>query len=46
MTNTNLNNSIQSYNTSLEDRARARGVMEGQSDEQVQSYIDKNKLSR
>ena len=46
VTNTNLNNSIQSYNTSLEDRARARGAMEGQSSSNVQSYIDKNRLSR
>lgn len=46
VTNANLNNSIQSYNTSLEDRARARGAMEGQSSSDVQSYIDKNRLSR
>lgn len=46
VTNTNLNNSIQSYNTSLEDRARARAAMEGQTDAQAQTYIDKNRLSR
>lgn len=42
---TNLKNSLSSYNTALEDRARARGATEGQSQEQVQSYIDKNRLS-
>lgn len=46
ITNTNLANSIQSYNTALADRARARGVMESQSPEQVQAYIDANSLSR
>lgn len=45
-TNTNLNNSIKSYNTSLEDRARSRGFTEGQSGGQIQSYIDSNRLSR
>lgn len=43
---TNLKNSLTSYNTALEDRARARGATEGQSQEQVQSYIDKNRLTR
>lgn len=46
VTNTNLNNSIQSYNTSLEDRARARAAMEGQSNAEAQAYIDKNRLTR
>lgn len=46
VTNTNLNNSIQSYNTALGDRARARGFTEGRSDADVQSYIDNNRLSR
>lgn len=45
-TNTNLNNSIKSYNTALEDRARSRGFTEGQSTSQTQSYIDNNRLSR
>lgn len=44
--NTNLDNSIKSYNTSLEGRARARGAMEGQTDAQVSAYIDRNRLSR
>ena len=46
VTNTNLNNSIKSYNTSLEDRARARGAMEGQTTTETQAYIDKNRLNR
>lgn len=45
-TNTNLNNSIQSYNTALTDRARARGATEGQSSQEIQSYIDQNRLNR
>jgi hypothetical protein len=44
--NTNLTNSIRSYNTALADRARARGVAEGQSQEQVQDYVSRNSLSR
>lgn len=43
---TNLNNQIRSYNTALEDRARSRAVMEGQTAEQSQAYIDKNKARR
>lgn len=46
VTNTNLNNSIQSYNTALSDRARARGFTEGQSDSQVSDYITANSLRR
>jgi len=46
VTNTNLANSIQSYNTALEDRARSRAKVEGQSSGEMQGYIDKNKLSR
>jgi hypothetical protein len=41
---TNLANSIQSYNTTLEDRTRSRAFTEGQSPEQAQMYIDKNRL--
>ena len=41
----NLANSVQSYNTALTDKATARGVAEGQSNDQVQSYINANKLS-
>jgi hypothetical protein len=46
VTNTNLNNSIQSYNTALADRARARGVAEGQSSDEVSNYIASNRLTR
>lgn len=42
--NANLANQIQSYNTALEDRSRSRAFVEGQSPEQAQAYIDKNRL--
>jgi hypothetical protein len=45
MAQKNLTNSTTSYNTALTDRATARGVTEGQSDAQVQDYINKNKLA-
>lgn len=43
--NTNMNNSIQTYNTDLEGRIRAQYAMEGRSN-QADAYIEKNKLSR
>lgn len=46
ITNTNLNNSIKSYNTTLEDRARSRGFTEGSSDTDINNYIAANRLSR
>lgn len=46
VTNANLNNSIQSYNTALADRARARGAAEGQSQEEINNYVASNRLSR
>lgn len=46
VTNTNLNNSIKSYNTALEDRLTARGVAQGDDAATVQANIDKNRLSR
>lgn len=46
VTNTNLANQIQTYNTAIADRARSRGVMEGQSQGQVEGYINANSLSR
>ena len=44
--NANLNNTIQSYNTRLADRARSRGFVEGQSQQEIDDYINKNRLSR
>lgn len=41
---TNLRNQTQTYNTRLEDRANARAVMEGRSDEERDAYIAKNRL--
>lgn len=41
---TNLANSIQSYNTTLGDRARARAAVEGQSDAERDKYIADNSL--
>lgn len=46
VTNTNLNNQVKSYNTSLSDRLTSRGVAQGQDAATVQSEIDKNRLSR
>lgn len=46
ITNTNLANQIKSYNTSLSDRARSRGFVEGQSQDQIDQYIAGNSLSR
>lgn len=46
ITNTNLNNQIKSYNTSLEDRIRSRAAVEGQSAQQAEAYLAKNRLTR
>jgi len=46
ITNANMANQIQSYNTTLEDRTRARTHVEGGTQEAAQSYIDKNSLRR
>lgn len=46
VTETNLTNQIRSFNTALEDRARSRGVVEGQTAQQVQDYIDRNSATR
>lgn len=40
----NLGNQIQSYNTSLEDRARARYAQSNGTTAQADAYIDKNRL--
>lgn len=45
VTNANLQNQTKSYNTSLSDRANARGVAEGLTPAAVQDYIAKNSLS-
>lgn len=44
ITNTNLANQIQSYNTTLDDKIRSRAVTEGQTPEQAQAYMDQHKL--
>lgn len=46
ITETNLANQMQTYNTALADRARSRGVMEGQTAGQVTQYVDANSLTR
>lgn len=46
LANTNLNNSIKSYNTSLEDRLTARGAQQGDDPALTQERIDRNRLSR
>lgn len=43
---TNLANSIKSYNTQLADRAASRGKSQGWSQEQVDEYVKSNQLSR
>ena len=46
VTNTNLNNSIKSYNTALEDRLTARGAAQGDDPAAIAAQIEKNRLSR
>lgn len=46
ITEKNLSNQIQSYNTALADRARSRYAMEGSGDAAAQAYIDQNSLRR
>ena len=45
ITETNLANQVQSYNTTLEDRGRSRAFAEGQSASDARAYIDKNRLT-
>ncbi len=44
--NQNLTNQISSYNTALEDRARSRAAVEGQSQAESDAYIEKNRLRK
>lgn len=44
VTDTNLANQIQSYNTALSDRINSRYYVEGKSPDQAQAYLDVNKL--
>lgn len=46
ITETNLANQIRAYNTQLEDRSRSRAVVEGQTADQAQAYIDRNRAVR
>ena len=48
ITNANLNNQISSYNTALEDRARARFVGEGRGEGSAaeREYVARNRLTR
>lgn len=45
MADKNYKNTVASYNTALEDQRNVRGVMEGKSQAQVQSEIDRNRLA-
>ena len=45
LANINLGNQTKSYNTQLSDVANARGVAEGQTQSQINNYINQNKLS-
>ena len=46
LANTNLNNQIKSYNTTLEDRMNSRGVAEGRSADYTADEIARRRLSR
>jgi hypothetical protein len=45
MAETNLTNSVQAYNTALEDKARSRAVMEGTSAADTAAYIASHKAT-
>lgn len=44
--NTNLANSMKTYNTALGDRARSRGFTEGQSQATTDKYVADNRLAK
>lgn len=44
--NTNLNNSIQTYNTALEDRIRGRTSNYAGKEQDVQTYLNNNRLGK
>lgn len=44
MTRANLANQVKSYNTALADRARSRGFVEGQTQDQIDAYVRDNSL--
>ena len=44
ITDTNLANQIQSYNTALSDRMNARGFMQGDSQSTIDQYIEENSM--
>ena len=46
VTNTNLTNQIQSYNTALADRARSRAAAEGRDQSTADDYVARNRLTR
>lgn len=46
MANKNYSNQVSAFNTALEDRVKARSVMEGRDDSFVQDYLQKHSLGR
>ncbi|UCR75506.1 hypothetical protein PP742_gp22 [Alcaligenes phage vB_Af_QDWS595] len=44
ITNKNLANQTQTYNTALEDRARSRAVAQGQSQSDADAYLERHRL--